>query len=59
MLKTGRPKKILDPRLLDLMYEDYKTMTGQQVADKYHLSLSTIRRYMRLKKEVDANARQI
>lgn len=53
MFITGRPKKITDTRLLDLMYDDYinTTMTGQQVADKYRVSLSTLRRYVRLKRQ--------
>lgn len=57
MFITGRPKKITDTRLLDLMYDDYMntTMTGQQVADKYRVSLSTLRRYVRLKRQQEDN----
>lgn len=57
MFITGRPKKITDTRLLDLMYDDYinTTMTGQQVADKYRVSLSTLRRYVRLKRQQEDN----
>lgn len=57
MFITGRPKKITDTRLLDLMYDDYinTTMTGQQVADKYRVSLSTLCRYVRLKRQQEDN----
>jgi transposase len=48
MIRTGRPRKVYDDKFLQLIYDDYTHMTGQQVADKYGLSLSTVRRYVRL-----------
>lgn len=48
MIRTGRPRKVYDDKFLRLIYDDYTHMTGQQVADKYGLSLSTVRRYVRL-----------
>lgn len=51
MITPGRPKKVYDKDLLQLIYRDYHTMTGQQVADKYHVSLSTVRRYIRMMRQ--------
>lgn len=48
MIRTGRPRKVYDDKFLQLIYDDYTYMTGQQVADKYGLSLSTVRRYVRI-----------
>ena len=59
MITPGRPKKIYDKDYLLLIYRDYLHMTGQQVADKYNLSLSTVRRYVRMiRQQEDTNEEQ-
>jgi transposase len=56
MIRTGRPRKVYDDKFLQLIYDDYTHMTGQQVADKYGLSLSTVRRYVRLIRQREEDA---
>lgn len=56
MIRTGRPRKVYDDKFLRLIYDDYTHMTGQQVADKYGLSLSTVRRYVRLIRQREEDA---
>ena len=51
MITMGRPKKPIDSRFLELMYSDYVCMTGKQVAEKYGVSLSTVRRYVKRYRE--------
>lgn len=48
--KIGRPKKQISNDYLKSIYNDYASMTGREVAEKYKISQSTVMRYIRLYK---------
>lgn len=48
MYTIGRPKKQYDKAYIGQICNDYKTMSTKQVAEKYHISTSTVTRYIRM-----------
>lgn len=49
--KNGRPRKTYTDDFLYTIAEEYKQMTASKVAERHNVSLSTVRRWIRICKE--------